>query len=198
MRRGLPVLTLFLLSTSGAAQSAPVRPAAVAPRFYGGTLYVSGDWLQANAMPLDRDAMHSVSADLSYRRGQWFVGAGYLRIARELSTVQGASVFGGPVFRWKQASFLPFVGGFAGESYASTDSTGYDFVAPGGGVGHQPRYDYSSSASFGGGVGLTVEIGIYGPAALRLTGAQWFFSGDPLAVKRDRAVLGAGLSLRAW
>jgi len=157
----------------------------------------SGDWLQANALPLDRDAFQSAAADLSWRTGGWAFGAGFLRVARELSTVQGGSVSVGPLLSWKRLLFIPAVGGFVGRGQASVDSTGFDFIDPAtGAVGHTPRYTYSSAASFGGGVGLTLEIPLYRAVALRGVAWQWWFSGAPLENDRARTVLGAGLSVR--
>jgi hypothetical protein len=169
-----------------------------AGRFYGGTFALTGDWLQANALPLTRSAAHSMAFGVSYRRTRWEADAGYLRIARDLSTVQGGQLSGGPVAAWNRFTFRPFAGVFAGEALASADTTGYDFVGSGGVVGHQPRYSYSTGATFGGGVGLTVEAALYGPLAARATAAQWYFSGAPMAVERGRTLLGAGLSWRAW
>lgn len=185
------------------AQAAPTAAASMtstmtAPRLYGGSLYVTGDWLQANALPLNRDAMHSVAFDLSYRHQWWAADAGYLRIARDLSTVQGGFLTGSYVYQWNRVTLLPFVGGFAGQALASADSTGYNFVAADGTPGHQARYSYSTGASFGGGVGLTAEVRLLGPVALRLDGAQWFFSGSPVATDRGRTIFGVGLSVRAW
>jgi len=156
-----------------------------------------GDWLQANALPLDRDAFQSAAADLSFRTRGWAVDAGWLRVARELSTVQGGSVSLGRLLPWGRVLFIPAVGGFVGRGQASVDSTGFDFVDPQTGVvGHTPRYSYSSAASVGGGVGLTVEVPVYRALALRGVAWEWYFSGAPLEGDRARTVLGAGLSLR--
>jgi len=62
----------------------------VARRFESGVV-VSGAWLQANALPLDREAPHSAAIDASYRWNRWSIEAGFLRIARDLTTIQGGS-----------------------------------------------------------------------------------------------------------
>lgn len=157
----------------------------------------SGDWLQANALPLDRDAFQSAAAGLSYRVGGWAIDAGWLRVARSLSTVQGGSLSFGRLLPWKRLLFIPAVGGFLGRGQRSVDSTGFDFVDPAtGAIGHTPRYSYSSGTSVGGGAGLTLEVPLYRFVAARGVAWQWWFSGNPLEGDRARTVLGAGLSVR--
>jgi len=158
-----------------------------------------GDWLQANALPLGRDAFQSAAADISYRFNGWSADAGWLRVARSLSTVQGGTLSIGRLLPWKGVLFIPAVGGLIGRAQRSVDSTGFDFVDPAtGAVGHTPRYSYSSGASVGGGVGLTLEVPLYRVIAARGAVSQWFFSGSPLEGDRSRTVLGAGLSVRVW
>jgi hypothetical protein len=152
-------------------------------------------WLQANSLPLDRQALQSVSANIGYRRNEWAFDAGFLRIARSLSTVQGGTASVGRLFHVGPVMLIPAVQGLLGEASRSVDSTGYDFVV-GDVVGHQPRYDSSSSFSAGGGVGLTVEYPVYRFVGIRAAVAQWFFSGSPLENDRSRTVLGVGLSAR--
>jgi hypothetical protein len=171
-------------------------PAAVSP--WRGTVSLAGEWQQAVAMPLNRDAMHSASVVASYRMPMWAVDGGWLRVARDLSTVQGGMVSAGPVFAWRMIHFLPQIGGFVGKSYASADTTGYEAVGPGGVIVHQPRYTYSEATSLGGGVLLAIESPIYGPLNARVSGAEWLFSGDPLSEARTRGIVGLGLSLQVW
>src|SRR5678809_383748 len=128
----------------------------------------SGDWLQANSLPLDRDAFQSAAADVSFRGRGWTIDGGWLRVARSLSTVQGGSISFGRLLPWKRLLFIPGVGGFVGRGQRSVDSTGFDFVDPAtGAIGHTPRYSYSSGASVGGGAGLTLEIPLYRFVAAR-------------------------------
>lgn len=156
-----------------------------------------GEWLQANALPLGRDAFQSSGAALSFRGHAWVAEGGWLRVARSLSTVQGPTVSFGRLLPWKGILFIPAVGGLVGRGQRSVDSTGFDFVDPQtGAVGHTPRYSYSSATSVGGGGGLTIEIPLYRAFAVRGMAWQWWFSGNPLEGDRSRTVLGAGLSVR--
>lgn len=158
---------------------------------------VTGDWLQANALPLDRDALHSVDGGVSFRRTSWAADLGWLRVARSLSTVQGGTLSFGLLLPWNHVLFIPTIGGLVGRAQRSVDSTGYDWVDPQTGTkGHTPRYSYSSATSIGGSVGLAIEVPVYGALAFRGVVSQWFFSGSPLAGDRARTLLGAGLSLR--
>jgi hypothetical protein len=163
-----------------------------------GDIVLTGDWLQANALPLDRQAMHSAAFTASYRRERWTADAGFLRIARDLSTIQGGTLAFGIPLRFRQALFIPSIAGLAGQAQASRDSTGYDFIDPQGVAGHQPRYSYSSAATFGGGIGLALELPVYRWIGFRADVAQWFFSGAPLENDRARTTVGVGLSLRVW
>jgi len=178
----------------GVAASAPLG--AQTPTRIDSGIVVGGDWLQANELPLDRDALQSGQVTVSLRRHRWSVDAGWLRIARTLSTVQGGMLSGGPLLHWGPVLFAPTIGVLGGRAQASRDSTGYDFVGPGGVAGHQPRYSYSSAATAGGGVGLAVEAPLYRIIGVRAVASQWFFSGAPLEGDRQRFLVGAGLSLR--
>jgi hypothetical protein len=187
-RRCLAILSLI------AAASAPV--AAQTSRVFDSGIVLGGDWLQANALPLDRDAVHSGSVNLSLRRHSWGVEAGFLRIARTLSTIQGGTISAGPLLHWGPILFFPTVGGLVGKAEASRDSTGYDFVGTGGVVGHQPRYTYSSAGTAGGNLALTVEAPLFRALGVRAVASQWYFSGAPLEGDRERFLAGVGLSLR--
>ena len=160
-------------------------------------IVASGDWLQANALPIDRNTLQSNAAGISFRRGSWSADVGWLRVARELSTVQGGTVSFGYLLPFGRVLFIPALGALGGRAQASVDSTGFDWVDPQTGAkGHTPRYSYSSASTIGGSVGLTVEVQLIGPLAVRGVASQWFFSGTPLEGDRARTVLGAGLSLR--
>jgi hypothetical protein len=175
------------------ALASPVR-AQAANRFDSG-IVLSGAWLQANAMPLDREAPHSGAIAASYRWSHWSVEAGFLRIARDLSTIEGGSAAFGRVLRWKSVHFIPAVGVFVGRALSSRDTTGYDW-ASGGTTGHVARYSYSEGAAFGGSGGLTIEVPVFRWIAARATASQWYFGGTPLEGDRTRTLLGAGLALR--
>jgi hypothetical protein len=189
--------TRFLSFGTVVAFLAAGRPthAQAAPGFDRGVV-IGGDWLQANALPLDRDALQSGALTLSLRRQTWTIEAGWLRVARTLSTVQGGSLSFGRLLHWRRALFIPTVGVLGGKAYASRDSTGYDWVGSQGITGHQPRYSYSTAGTFGGSVGLAVEYPLYRSLGARATVSQWYFTGAPLEGDRARTLLGAGLSLR--
>ena len=202
MRYTLRSLRISFLATLCVCAASPLRaqvsvpPAPSLPSAVRAGIVVTSDWLQANALPLDRDALQSMSVMASYRRSSYSVDAGWLRIARDLSTVQGGAVLVGRPLYWKSVLFMPAVGLLGGRGQASADSTGFDWVGPGGTTGHTPRYSYSSAATFGGGASLTITLPVYGPIGARLVGQQWFFSGSPLEDDRARTLLGAGLSVR--
>jgi hypothetical protein len=185
----------ILAAVSAVATLASPLQAQRTTRFDSG-IVIGGDWLQANELPLDRDALQSGQVTVSFRRQSWAVDAGWVRIARTLSTIQGGAVSAGPLLHWKSVLLLPTVGVLGGRAQASRDSTGYDFVGTGGVIGHQPRYSYSSAGTFGGGVALTVEAPLYRIIGIRAVASQWFFSGAPLEGDRQRFLVGAGLSLR--
>ena len=183
------LLIAFALVISAGAASAQ-RPV------FNSGIVVGGDWLQANALPMDRDALQSFSLTAAWRRPAYSVEAGWLRVARTLSTVQGVTVAVGRPIQLGPALFVPAVGALGGKAYASNDSTGYNFIGPDGVPGHQPRYTYSEGVTFGGSVGLTVEAPVYRWVGIRLDVAEWVFSGSPVADDRFRTTLGAGLSLK--
>lgn len=184
--------TVWLMTLAGLMAG---RAGAQATRRPDTGITLSGAWLQANALPLDRDAMQSGSVAVGLRRSGWGAEVGWLRIARPLSTVEGGSLAIQRPMHWRSVVLLPTIGVLAGKAYASVDSTGYDWAATGGATGHTPRYSYSEGSSFGGGVGLTVEVPIYRVLALRGVASQWQFSGTSLEGDRSRTLLGVGLSI---
>lgn len=189
---------LFVTTGCLVVLTTTVRPmAAQQPAAFTHGIVINGDWLQANALPLGRDAMQSVDGALSVRSHSWSVDFGWLRVARSLSTVQGGTLSFGWLVPWKGVLFTPTIGGFVGRAQRSVDSTGYDWVDPvTGAKGHTPRYSYSSATSLGESVGLVVEVPVYRAVAFRGMASQWFFTGAPLEGDRARTLLGAGLSLR--
>ena len=158
-------------------------------------IVLSGAWLQGNALPLNREDPQSGAIDAAYRWNHWSAEAGFLRIARDLSNIQGGSATLGRVLRWKSIGFIPSVGVFGGQAKSSRDTTGYDWVS-GSTSGHTPRYSYSEGAAFGAGVGLTIEVPVFWVFALRGSASEWAFGGTPLAGDRTRGLLGGGLVLR--
>lgn len=164
-------------------------------RSFDHVIILGGDWLQANAMPLNRSAAQSVGGDISWRPGAWSVSGGFMRIARDLSTVQGGTLSLGRVLRVGPLRFIPAVSLFGGEAYVSQDTTGYNYV-DGGVQGHVPRYDYSSGFAFGGGGGLTLEVPVVSVLGIRAGASEWFFGGTPLDGERTRTVVSVGATLR--
>ena len=190
------IQSLILLIAAAATPAYAQAPlSTITPGQFDAGFVAGAAWLQANSLPLDRKTLHSASAEIGYRRNEWAFDAGWLRIARSLSTVQGGTASVGRLFHAGPVLLIPAVQGLLGEAYRSVDSTGYDFVV-GDVAGHEPRFSYSSSFSAGGGVGLTVEYPVYRFVAIRAAVAQWFFSGSPLENDRSRTVLGVGLSAR--
>jgi len=187
--------SVVVASLACASPTFAQRSTSTSPTFNHGVV-LGGEWLQANALPLNRNALGSMSADVSLRRPHWAVDAGYLRIARELSTVQGGFVSAGLPLAWGRLLAIPSIGAFGGQAQRSVDSTGYDFIGTNGVVGHVPRYSFSSSGSFGGGVGLTLEVPLYRVIAIRASASEWYFSGATLEDDRSRGLIGVGLSIR--
>jgi hypothetical protein len=169
-------------------------PAQGSGRFDTG-IVLRADWLQANSLPLQRQVLHSGDAAISFRHRIWAVDAGFLRVARTLSTVQGGTVSLSGLLHLGPVLFIPSVGVLGGQAQASRDSTGYNFVGAQG-TGRQPRYSYSSAFTVGGGAALGVEVPVVQNVGLRVQAAQWFFSGAPLEGDRQRTLLGAGLQVR--
>jgi hypothetical protein len=194
MSRFLRAAALFAGLASVGAPAIAQR-ASTSATFNDG-IVIGGEWLQATALPLDRNTLASVSFEASLRRSHWAVDAGWLRIARNLSTVQGAFVSFGVPLTWGRLLAVPSIGAFGGQAQRSVDSTGYDFVGPNGVIGHTPRYSFSKSGSAGGGVGLTLEVPVYRAVALRASGSEWYFSGATLEGDRARTLVGVGLSVR--
>jgi hypothetical protein len=172
------------------------RAEAQAPQSSDAQIILSGTWLQANALPLDRDAVQSGSLSVGLRKNGWSFEVGGLRIARTLSTVEGGALSVGRLVHWKSLTIVPSVGVLGGKAYASADTTGYDWIAAGGTTGHTPRYTYSDGGTFGGGIGVAVDLPLYRAVAARGTVSQWFFSGASLEDNRSRTLLGVGLSVR--
>jgi hypothetical protein len=183
---------LVLLALPAVGQPAPQSGGASFDR----GIVMGGEWLQATALPLHRNTLASVSFDAALRRSHWAVDVGWLRIARDLSTVQGGYASVGIPFAFGRVLVIPSLGAFGGQAQRSVDSTGFNFVGPNGVVGHTPRFSFSQSGSAGGGVGLKLEVPVYRVIALRASASEWYFSGAPLEGDRARTLIGVGLSIR--
>ncbi len=190
-RAATVVACLAGLTTSVSAQ----RGTPTSPTF-NHDIVLGGEWLQANALPLNRDAAASMSFDASLRHSRWAIDAGWLRIARDLSTVQGGFVSLGLPLAWGRLLATPSIGAFGGQAQRSVDSTGFDWIGPNNTSGHTARFSFSESGSAGGGVGLTLEVPVVSVVALRASASEWYFSGATLEGDRSRALIGVGLSIR--
>jgi hypothetical protein len=187
----LRATALSCIASASLAAQAPTT----GQRWLDHPIVIGADWLQATALPLNRAAAQSISGDISWRTTNWAFNGGWLRIARDLSTVQGVTLSAGRILRAGPVNFIPALSVLGGEAYVSFDSTGYDFTS-GGVTGHVPRYSYSNGFTFGGGAGLSIEVPIYQIVGFRLVGSEWVFSGNPVAEERTRGVVGAGLTIR--
>jgi hypothetical protein len=162
-------------------------------------IFVRADWLQAGALPLHRDALHSIDAAIEFRRTSWSAEAGYLRAARTLSTVHGGYLAVSKTFRNGDLTILPGIGILGGYAKVSLDTSGYEYTQAGTGgtvvTGHQPRYTYSSALTIGAGAMLALEYSVSSMVNLRGSVAEWVFSGTPMEPDRQRLLAGVGVSL---
>lgn len=158
-------------------------------------LQLRGEWLQASKS-LSRDALpsHGASVAIGDGRGNQLV-AGWLRAARDLSTVQGALLGYERRLDTGPIGILPGVAIMGGQAKASVDTSGYDFLGSGGAIGRVPRYTFTSGGAAGGAVTLAIEIPVVARAALRLGAQQWFLTGTPIKGDATRFLAGAGLTL---
>ena len=149
-----------------------------------------------NALPLNRNTLASVSFDASLRHSHWAVDAGWLRIARDLSTVQGGFVsFGFP--SGVGSPSRPSVDRRVRRSGAAFSRLhGFDFDRPQRCRRSHAALQLLESGSAGGGVGLTLEVPVYRVVGFRASGSEWYFSGATLEGDRARTLVGVGLSIR--
>lgn len=192
------IARLLLLALSAAAplgaQAVPSTRVGVVPSH--DAFVVGGDWLQVQSLDRTGGAFPSTSFDVGMRFGSWSAEAGWLRIARDLSTVQGGTLSFGRIVSAGPVLFIPALKVLGGQAYVSVDTSGYEFTDSTGAPGHQPRYTYSEGFTFGGGVGVTMEVPVYRWIRARVVASQWLFGGTPVADERTRTVLGAGLTVR--
>jgi len=108
------------------AQVTPTPGPTSTSRFETG-IVVGGGLASGQRVAPNRDAMHSVDFSVSLRRQPWAFDGGWLRIARNLSTVQGVYVSAGRLLHLGPVLFIPAVGVLGGQAQESRDSTGFDF-----------------------------------------------------------------------
>jgi hypothetical protein len=162
----------------------------------GGTsINLRADWLGATETSMTRSAMPSLDATIEFRRPGLSFEVGYLRAAKELSTVQGGYIAVSRPITTGKVTFLPGIGLFGGAAAASADTTGYKYTV-GGTTGHQPRYTYSNGGAFGGGVQLGIEYAATSTFGIRASLAEWIFSGSPIKNDTGRFLAGVGLTVR--
>jgi hypothetical protein len=155
---------------------------------------VRADWLQANEA-LTRSALPSNAVAIAWEGRVIGYSAGFLRIVRDLSTIEGGTAGFEVAFRSGRFRVALGATGMVGVAMASRDTTGYQYVGAGGAVGHAPKFDYSRSSANGGGGTMTIEYDFLDHLGLRVTGGTWTFSGDPLGKEGTRTTIGAGLSV---
>src|SRR5215510_5545821 len=110
---------LLLIAAAGTPAYAQAPLSTETPGQFDAGFVASAAWLQANALPLDRNAFQSASATIGYRHKEWAFDAGFLRIARSLSTVQGGTASVGRLFHVGPVLLIPAVQGLLGEAYRS-------------------------------------------------------------------------------
>jgi hypothetical protein len=179
------LLALTVLVVPGAAMAQRTGLTSLA-------LSVRGDWLQANSS-LSRSTLPSNALSLALETDHVTYSVGFARIARNLSTIEGGTAGAEVGARSGQFHVSFGISALVGRAMASMDTTGYDYVNASGQPGHTPRYDYSTASAVGIGETFTLEYDIGDKVGVRLTGAQWSFSGAPLGREKTRATLGVGV-----
>lgn len=157
------------------------------------TWLVRADWLQAPAISIDRSTMPSAALSLERRTDGIAIELGYLRAVRSLSTAQGGfALFSRPI-KWGSATAFAGGGMFFGGSSASADTTGYTYITDGK-TGYQPRFSYSTAASFGAGVQLSIVYPLGTTTEIRASASEWGFSGHPVSGDNARFLAGIGIA----
>jgi hypothetical protein len=181
---------LFVLPTVARSQAAGFS----APPFSAPPFSVRADWLQANAT-LTRSTLPSNAAAIAWEGRVLGFSLGFMRIARDLSTIEGGTAGVDVAYRIGRFRIALGATGLAGVAMASRDTAGYQYVGAGGAAGHMPKFDYSRSSANGGGGTLTIEYDFLDHLGLRVTGGTWTFSGNPLGNEGSRTTIGAGLTV---
>lgn len=192
-RRSIAITLALVLALSG-ARSLQAQSTAATPTYTHSPFALRADWLQGNSA-LTRSTMPSNALAIAYE-GQYFgASAGFLRIARDMSTVEGGTL--GVEAGYRAGRFRVSLGANAmiGVAMASMDTTGYQYVSSGGTTGHTPRWDYSRTSANGFGGTVTMEYDFFEYLGLRVTGGSWSFTGAPLGNEKTRTTIGAGLAV---
>ena len=172
------------------AQSGGFAP----PPFAAQPFAARADWLQANEA-LSRSTLPSNALAIAYEGRIFGFTAGFLRIARNLSTIEGGTAGAEVAYRFGRFRMALGVTGMVGVAMASRDTTGYEYVSAGGATGHTAKWDYTRASASGGGATVSLEYDFLDYLGLRVTGGTWSFSGTPLGTERTRTTIGAGLTV---
>jgi hypothetical protein len=193
-----PVLSPAFLSGCALAMSlsaaASLGAQAPSSAFKPEPFSIRAEWLQANAS-LSRSTMPSNAITLAYEGERVGYTAGFLRIARDLSTVEGGTIGVELGARSNRARVTLGAQGLVGVVMASADTTGYDAIGAGGVVVHTPRYDYSRGTALGVGGTLAFEYDVMAHLGLRATASAWTFTGTPFGTEKTRTTLGVGIAI---
>jgi len=186
----------FIGITAAAVMALALPPSANAQAtgFVPRPLSVRADWLQAQE-PLTRNALPSSAVAIAWEGATVGYQLGFLRIARDLSTIEGGTAGVELASRINRFRIALGATGMVGVAMASRDTTGYDFVGAGGGVGHTPKFDYSKSGAKGVGATLSLEYEFFDHLGVRVTAGSWRFSGAPLGSATSRRTIGAGVTV---
>jgi hypothetical protein len=157
-------------------------------------LSARADWLQANEA-LSRSTLPSNALAIAYEGRIFGFTAGFLRIARNLSTIEGGTVGAEAAYRLGRFRMALGVTGMVGVAMASRDTTGFEYVSAGGATGHTAKWDYTRASASGGGATVSLEYAFPDYLGLRVTGGTWSFSGTPLGTERTRTTIGAGVTV---
>lgn len=189
-------LTAFVpvVCTAAMALALPPSASAQATGFVPRPWSVRADWLQAQE-PLTRNALPSNAVAIAWEGATVGYQLGFLRIARDLSTIEGGTAGAEVAYRFGRFRMALGVTGMVGVAMASRDTTGYDYVSAGGATGHTAKWDYTRTSASGGGATVSLEYDFLDYLGLRVTGGTWSFSGTPLGTERTRTTIGAGLTV---
>ncbi len=192
-RRSIASTLALVLALSGAL-SLQAQGTTTAPTYTHSPFALRADWLQGNSA-LTRSTLPSNALAIAYE-GQYFgASAGFLRIARDLNSVEGGTLGVETGFRAGRFRLSLGANAMIGVAMASMDTTGYQYVSTGGTTGHTPRWDYSRTSANGFGGTVTMEYDFFKYLGLRVTGGSWSFTGAPLGNVKTRTTVGAGLTV---
>jgi len=188
------VASVLLMAAPAHAQS---QRAAMAPSF-GPLAAVSAEWLQIGAGSLDRDATPSLAIAVAHDRPNGLrLEAGYLRAARRLSTVNGATGSVSMPLTYGRLTVRPGIGALVGRAVTTVDEGGYAWQSgtpDSTETGYQSHRSYLRETTVGGAVNLGAEFQVIRALAITASVRQWVFTGDAIRQNRTPMLAGLGLS----